>query len=84
MKAVLHIPSGRFVYREEPDPPDALLLANAIIETDYPKKQLVVVEVGAQDWEAETARRDAERPVRQEDQIADLLKRVNDLEKRVL
>jgi len=84
MKVVLHIATGRLVYRELPEPPDKLLLSNAQDELDYDKSQLVVIEVAAQEWDRELALREAERPVPVEVLIADLLERVTNLEKRIL
>lgn len=84
MKVVLHIPSGRLVYRELPEPPDKLLLQNALVDSTYSPNELVVVEVDEGDWDREWAQRVAERPVPVDERLADLDSRVKALEKRVL
>lgn len=84
MKAVLHIPTGRLVYRESPEQNDALTLANAIVDTDLPENELVVVEVDKADWDRELAQVDSERPVPVEVRLADVEARLKALEKRTV
>ena len=80
MKVVLHIPSGRLVHRELPEPPDARLLESAQAFGYGDPRDLVVIEVAPSEWERELALRDQERPVPLEVRIANLEKRVQDLE----
>ena len=80
MQAVLHIPSGRIVYREQPEPPDARLLSNCLALDLWEEKDLVVVEVAPSEWARELAQRDQERPVPLEDRVANLEERVKALE----
>ncbi len=80
MKIVLHIPTNRLVYRELPEPPNQILLINALIHTELPKAELVVVEIAESEWLRELALRQAERPVPQEERLTDLERRVKELE----
>ena len=80
MQAVLHIPSGRLVFRQSPQPPDARLLQNAALHTDFPISDLVVIEIAPSEWERELAQRDQERPVPLEGRVANLEERVKALE----
>jgi hypothetical protein len=80
MQAVLHIPTGRIVYREQPEPPDARLLSNCIALQQWEAKDLVVIEIAQSEWLRELALRDEERPVPLEDRLSALEERVKALE----
>jgi hypothetical protein len=84
MLAVRNKDTGRLVWRESPDFERGYGLGNAIIDGLGTYKNLEEVEVTQEEWDAEIALRQAEKPKTLADQVKGLSDRVSALETKTI
>lgn len=84
MLVVLHIPSGHFVYREDPDFMPGYGLKNAPLWGAWDPSDLVEVEITQADWDADQEAQRLKAPPTHDDRLADLERRTTAIENRLL